>query len=225
MKNNPLDIDEFYPLYQKNFDALFALTFVHTGSIKAATILLNKIFLSLTASSRKLNSAKENSWAALQLGEQFCQHYYQEKLRKKIKKEKFESLTYPFETQHLLEVIRLSPSLKSTLVLHSLGYSDENIAEILHCSISKTESRLSRLKQLPVYTAENKKAIAQIKLPDKDKQALFDAITLAITEKGFSFSQFLKNSKRWLDNHIFFISLFLLLIFIIAYLGVHYQWF
>ena len=229
-KNDP-SASEVEVLYRQTAQVVFKLAFVHASRVKGAREILKKTYLYLAANPMAFAAAQEDPVLVYQTADRFCRQFYQEKLRRKMKRGDFEEMQLPFPSDNLLPVLQLPAACKSAFVLTALAFSPEQIAVILSISPEQLEKQLAAADHFlaggksPVSRETALLAVTRAEPDPAFYRRQSDSISVAMAERGFRPVQRLKSAKRWLDSHVFYIALLLLLIFVLAYLGVEYHWF
>lgn len=217
------DLETFY---KQTVGPVFLLAFVHTARLDFAKDIIQKVFLLLFARPQALANAPHVSLSILSLTERFCQRFYQDKLRRKVKEKYFDGGKLPFPHDRLLEILRLPARMKTPLVLDILNLPEADRVSITGLSPAKLQKELtSAYAALPYSKEQLSESLLAVALSEEACRRLWNQMLLTSQEKGFRFHQTLRHIKRWLDDHAIYIALLLVLFFLLAYFGVQYGWF
>lgn len=215
-------------LYLAQAEGMFRLAFVHSCQMAETELLIREVLAELLTAKKAMETARHGETGMLRLMHKACMRYYEKKLRKKIKLENLKKQTLPFPIcDGLVQILHLPYGLKSPLVLRlGLHLSPEAAGKVLGYGPKRVEKKLKKAqKRLSMPAGEVQALLQAVRIPESDRQHLFDRVQTDAAEQSFRGNERLRRFTRRMDRAAPAAAALVLLLLLSGYLAVRFHWF
>ncbi len=140
---------DFEETYRNYCDTVYKIAFIHIKKPDDSNDIVQEVFLKYHLTKKSFADEKEKEAWLIRSAHTATMDYFRTKMRKEIRIKDMEKMHLPFEIDDTLAILLTMPDkFRTPMFLHySEGYSAEEIAKILHKSVSGIKSNLEHGKQ------------------------------------------------------------------------------